>query len=213
MVRFNHSRFANAFTLIELLVVISIIALLVGILLPALGAARETAKGVVCQTNMKNLTMGFAVYATENDDWWPAAARANPEDPNNFAHAWIPNGNVQMVPRYDFTKGAIFPFVNDKNTWACPSDEFADRSSGLSYSASHHLYRVRKGDPIIRQGGTSADDPGVGARIPELGGAAVVFPWSAKFRSPSQLIALVDEGGPDDSTNDLFNAGVNDGSS
>ncbi|WP_432798344.1 type II secretion system protein [Poriferisphaera sp. WC338] len=58
----------RAFTLIELLVVISIIALLVGILLPALGAARKTAQAANCLSNQKQLTTAWLIYATEYKD-------------------------------------------------------------------------------------------------------------------------------------------------
>jgi len=58
----------NAFTLIELLVVIAIIALLIGILLPALGQAKRSALNVVSISNMKSLNTGAANYAADNSD-------------------------------------------------------------------------------------------------------------------------------------------------
>ncbi len=58
----------NAFTLIELLVVIAIIALLIGILLPALGQAQRSAKNVLSQSNMRSLNTGAANYASDNKD-------------------------------------------------------------------------------------------------------------------------------------------------
>ncbi len=62
-----------AFTLIELLVVISIIALLVGILLPALGAARKTAQRAVCLSNQRQVGVAMTAYATNNKGYLPYA--------------------------------------------------------------------------------------------------------------------------------------------
>ena len=64
----------QGFTLIELLVVVSIIALLVAILLPALGKAREQARSVICKTNLAQQCLGHVLYAEDNDgrffnDW------------------------------------------------------------------------------------------------------------------------------------------------
>jgi len=65
----------HAFTLIELLVVISIIALLVGILLPALGAARRTALAAVCMSNVRQMGTAQMAYASSNKEMLPAGHR------------------------------------------------------------------------------------------------------------------------------------------
>jgi len=61
----------KGFTLVELLVVISIIALLMGILMPALSRARMQAQAIVCGSNQKQLGLGWTFYAGDNDDWFP----------------------------------------------------------------------------------------------------------------------------------------------
>ncbi|RNC81594.1 MAG: prepilin-type N-terminal cleavage/methylation domain-containing protein [Phycisphaera sp.] len=63
----------RGFTLIELLVVIAIIALLIGILLPALGAARASARSLVDQSQLRSLGQGQNFYASDNDDFYSCA--------------------------------------------------------------------------------------------------------------------------------------------
>lgn len=73
----------SAFTLIELLVVIAIIALLIGILLPALGKARQSARDAKCNANVRSMGLGMTLYAGDQREWFPLlparVTEANPK--------------------------------------------------------------------------------------------------------------------------------------
>ncbi len=85
---------AQGFTLIELLVVIAIIALLIGILLPALGAARNSAQALKAGANARNISQGVAVYGATNRDYLPPAY-TYPTTPDGFN--WRPEGQTLEV--------------------------------------------------------------------------------------------------------------------
>lgn len=79
----------QAFTLIELLVVISIVAVLAGMLLPAVGMVRDASRSVKCQSNMRQLAMGFHSYADEFEDRFPPLN--NEPSAGTIAYNWYTN--------------------------------------------------------------------------------------------------------------------------
>lgn len=124
----------HAFTLIELLVVISIIALLIALLLPALGQARNAAKQSQCLSNMKNLNGGLYTYASDSKGEYPRHDADWPTDVrrSNVAGLRAENVHIDLYEGGYLTDGAvtICPLIADyhQQAWYSNPDEFISAS-------------------------------------------------------------------------------------
>jgi len=107
----NETKQRIGFTLIELLVVISVIALLMGILVPVLGKARGTAKRVYCEANLRQIGVAFRAYLDDNRDKFPLAC----------AFPWEITDVNDPAYNPPITK-VLSPILKDPKVFICSAD-------------------------------------------------------------------------------------------
>jgi type II secretory pathway pseudopilin PulG len=140
-------RRAGAFTLVELLVVIGIIAILIGLLLPTLGRAREASKRTTCLSNMRELANAFRLYATAFKDYIPIGYM----DQKAFSYIinWN-NTNGTKVSQMGLMVEA--GLIKNPRTYYCPSEEterytYQPNPSDTEFSSNPWPFKRVKGGP------------------------------------------------------------------
>ena len=112
----------RAFTLIELLVVVSIIALLIAILLPALSKARESAKTVVCQSNIRSIGQAEHAYAPDHDGQFTMSTEWVWGKPGVYPDGTAIPANYQLDPTVEknIEQGTLFAYHGNLEAFVCP---------------------------------------------------------------------------------------------
>lgn len=146
--RRNNSRKTNkcaysAFTLIELLVVIAIIAILAAILFPVFGRARENARRSSCQSNLKQVGLGFIQYTQDYDNYLPATQTSSPTKTwPTLTDPYVKGAQLYICPsgeRPSFAPDPTFidPLVGAKKTAYCGKST-GDGSSGSAVESTSY---------------------------------------------------------------------------